>query len=228
MSGVDPNHETHLAVLTSLVRVSADPRQLVAVLAEAEDDDEALRSLREAYDFTPVQARAVLDCPMRRISRAGRAQMDTELRDLRHALAVPWDPPLEVQATMNSPEIAELVIAGVQHRIRGENLDDCLFRVVSLVWEELAWPQRRRVAVTTGLPGGPERILIDPVGSATSSTTAMPRTLGPIRGRPRPLLSITRRSRVSTLGRSSRPQSVRRELLTQDWLLSALPACEVR
>lgn len=139
----------------------------------------ALRRLREAYDFTPGQARAVLDCQLRRISRARRAQLEDELRNLRDALAEPWDPPLEVQATIHSPQLAQLVIAGVQHRVRGENLEDCLGRVVSLVRGELAAPQRRRASVTTGLPGGPKRIIPRSQGG-TPGRLAMTQELLPL------------------------------------------------
>lgn len=59
MTGNDANHENYLAVLSALSQVSADPGHLVALLAAADDEDAAVRLLREAYDFTPVQARAV-------------------------------------------------------------------------------------------------------------------------------------------------------------------------
>lgn len=160
------NHETRLAVLSALSRVSADPGQLVALLAASEDDDDAARRLREAYDFTPVQARAVLDAQFRLVTSARRTAVDAELAHVRDALAVPWDPPLDVQATVHSPQLVELVIAGVEHRIQGEDLHDSLGRVVSLVRERLARPERRRVAVSTALATGPTRILVDPLGSA--------------------------------------------------------------
>ncbi len=38
-----------------------------------------------------------------------------------------------------------------------------------LVREQVAIPRQRRVMVTTGLRGGPTRILIDPVGTAKFS-----------------------------------------------------------
>jgi hypothetical protein len=161
----DGNHENHLAVLSALSQVSTDPGQLVALLAAAEDDEAAVRLLREAYDFTPVQAQAVLDAQFRLLTYARRDAVDTGLRDVRDALAAPWDPPLEVRATVRPPGAAELVIAGVEHRVDGKDLYDCLERVASLVREKLARPQRRRAAVGTGLTEGPTRILVDPVGA---------------------------------------------------------------
>jgi hypothetical protein len=67
---------------------------------------------------------------------------------------------------VHSPQLVELVLAGVGHRVQGEDLNDCLGQVVSLVHENLARPERRSVAVTTGLADGPTRILVDPLGSA--------------------------------------------------------------
>ena len=99
----DANHENHLAVLSALSHVATDPGQLVALLAAAEDDDAAVRLLREAYDFTPVQAHAVLDGQFRLLTRARRDAVNAALRDLRDALAAPWDPPLDVEATVRPP-----------------------------------------------------------------------------------------------------------------------------
>lgn len=166
MARNDANHENHLAVLSVLSQVSAEPGRLVALLASADDDDAAVRLLREAYGFTSLQARAVLDAQFRLLTRARRAAVDVALRDMRDAMAVPWDPPLDVQATMRSPRGAEVVIAGVMHHVEGADLNDCLERLASLVREKLARPQRRRVAVSTGLADGPLRILVDPVGAA--------------------------------------------------------------
>jgi hypothetical protein len=166
VTGIDPHHEMRRAVLGALSRVLADLPALLAVLADADDENDAVRRLEEAYDFTPVQAQAVLDVQLRLVTRARRAAVHAELRDVTDALAAPWDPPLDLQATVRSPQLVELVIAGVEHRVEGEDLDDCLGNVVSLVRESLARPERRRVAVTTGLLDGPTRILVDPVGSA--------------------------------------------------------------
>ncbi|SDM65995.1 hypothetical protein SAMN05660642_03044 [Geodermatophilus siccatus] len=162
----DASHEPRLAVLSALSRVLAEPGQLVALLAACEDDDEAIRRLHEVYDFSPVQAQAVLDAQLRLVTRARRTAVHTGLTDVRDALAVPWDPPLEVQATVRSPQRIDVVLAGVQHRVEGEDLADSLGRVVSLVRARVARPERRRVAVSTGLTDGPRRILVDPVGSA--------------------------------------------------------------
>jgi hypothetical protein len=152
----------HLDVLSALSQVAAEPGRLVELLAAAEDDDAAVRLLAAAYDFTPVQAQAVLDGQFRLLTRARRIAVDAALRD---ASTAPWDPPLEVRATVRLPGTAELVLAGVEHRVDGRDLDDCLERVASLVRRELAGPQRRRVAVSTGLTGGPVRILVDPLGA---------------------------------------------------------------
>lgn len=166
MTSNDANLENHLAALSALSQVSADPGRLVALLVTAEDDGAAVRLLAEAYDFTPVQARAVLDGQFRLLTRARRDAVGAALGDLRDALAAPWDPPLDVQATVRPPGGAELVVAGVEHRVAGADLNDCLEQVASLVREKLARPHRRRVVVSTGLTEGPTHILVDPVGAA--------------------------------------------------------------
>lgn len=158
--------ENRLALLEALSRALADLPALLALLADAEDESGALRRLADAYDFTPEQAQAVLDLQFRRVIRGHRAALDAELRGVSEALAGTWDPPLHLVATGHSPQLVELVIAGGTHRVEGADLDDCLDRLVSLVRERLAGPERRRVAVTTGLADGPTRILIDPLGGA--------------------------------------------------------------
>jgi hypothetical protein len=114
----------------------------VALLAAAEDDDAAVRLLREAFDVTPVQAEAVLDGEFRLLTLARRDALGAALRDLRDALAAPWDPPVEVEATVRSPRDAELVIAGAEHRIEGADLNDCLERLASLVRASVLRPAR--------------------------------------------------------------------------------------
>jgi len=115
MTGADRNadhaHQTRLAVLSALADVSADLPRLVAVLAEAEDDADALRRLQAAYDFTPVQAQAVLDAQLRLLTRGRRASLAHDLQVLREALAAPWDPPFDVHVTGNSPRAVTVALA---------------------------------------------------------------------------------------------------------------------
>jgi hypothetical protein len=158
--------DERLTVLAALSRALADVPALLTVLAEADDDSDAVRRLQETYGFTPLQAEVVLDLQFRRVVRANRTALDDEFQDVTDAGAVPWDPPLEVPATVHSPQLVELVIGGTTHRIEGADQDDCLDSLVSLVRERLARPERRNVVVTTDLAGDPIRILIDPVSRA--------------------------------------------------------------
>ncbi len=162
----DRAHRTRLAVLSALSDVSADLPCLVAVLADAEDDADALRLLQAAYDLTPVQAQAVLDAQLRLLTRGRRASLVHDLQVLREALAAPWDPPLDVHVSGDSPRHVAVALEDGEHRIRSTGRRDCLDRIVRLVRERVALPRLRRVMVTTSLPGGPSRILIDPVGVA--------------------------------------------------------------
>jgi hypothetical protein len=158
--------DERLTVLAAFSRALADVPALLALLTEADDESDAVRRLQETYGFTPLQAEVVLDLQFRRVVRANRAALDDELGDVTDAGAVPWDPPLEVPATVHSPRLVELTIGGTTHRIEGADLDDVLDQLVSLVRERLARPERRNVVVTTDLADGPMRILIDPVSRA--------------------------------------------------------------
>jgi hypothetical protein len=164
---LDDNHRTHLAVLTALSRISADVPALAALLADADDDADAIGRLQEAYDLSPIAAQSVLDAQFKLLTRARRAELDRELHEFREALAAPWDPPLEVPATMHSPRRVVVLIAGEAHEVTGRGLRDSVDRVVVLVRELLAAPRRRRVAVTVsgGPAKAPTRILVDPVAS---------------------------------------------------------------
>lgn len=82
MTGVDPHAETRLAVLGAMSRALADLPALMALLAEADDEADAVRRLQETHAFSPLQARAVLDLQFSRLPRARRAALDAELRDL--------------------------------------------------------------------------------------------------------------------------------------------------
>jgi hypothetical protein len=162
----DRAHRTRLAVLSALSEVSADLPRLVAVLADAEDDADALRRLQAAYDLTPVQAQAVLDAQLRLLTRGRRASLMHDLEVIREALAAPWDPPLDVHVTGDSPRTVTVALEDGEHLIRSTGRRDCLDRIVRLVREQVALPRLRRVMVTTSLTGGPSRILIDPVDVA--------------------------------------------------------------
>jgi len=138
VTGIDPHDEMRRAVLGALSRVLADLPALLAVLAEADDENDAVRRLEEAYDFTPVQAQAVLDVQFRLVTRARRAAVDAELRDVTVALAAPWDPPLDLQATVRSPQLVELVIAGVDTASRARTWT--IASATSCPWFGRAWP----------------------------------------------------------------------------------------
>jgi hypothetical protein len=162
--------DPHLDVLEALSRVLSDPAAFVALVADAADEDDARRRLQEAYGFDSVQAQAVLDLQFRHATRARRAALEAELRAMREAVAVPWDPPLPLQATVRSPRLIEVDIDGVLHRVDGADLEDSLDGLIALVRQHLAGPARRNVVVTiTGSAAGPTGVLVDPVSSASFS-----------------------------------------------------------
>jgi hypothetical protein len=162
--------DPRLAVLEALSRVLSDPAGCLALVADADDEDDAARRLRNAYGFDAVQAQAVLDLQFRSATRSRRAAMEAELRTVQDAVSAPWDPPLQLPATVRYPRLIEVDIDGVLHRFDGADLADCLHGLIALVRQHLARPARRNVVVTiTGSAAGPTGVLVDPVGSATFS-----------------------------------------------------------
>jgi hypothetical protein len=162
--------DPRLAVLEALSRVLSDPAAFLALLTDAEDEDDARRRLRGAYGFDAVQAQAVLDLQFRHATQSRRAAVESELEAMREAVAVPWDPPLPLQATVRSPRRIEVEIDGVLHRVDGADLEDSLDGLIALVRQHLAGPARRNVVVTvTGSAAGPTGVLVDPMSSASFS-----------------------------------------------------------
>jgi hypothetical protein len=167
----DENHRRHLALLTAISQVTSDLPRVAALLADADDDADAVSRLQEAYSLTSEQAQGVLDQQLWLFSGARRAELQDQLRMLRDALAVPWDTPLTIEASIHTPRRAAVVIEGDEHRVEGQNLDDTISRIVEVVREQVARPRRRRVSVNvdTSLAKAPTRILVDPVSSARFS-----------------------------------------------------------
>jgi DNA gyrase/topoisomerase IV subunit A len=164
----DENHRRHLALLTAISQVSSDLPRAAALLADAADDAAALSRLREAYGLTAEQAEGVLDQQLWLLTGARRAELENRLQSLREALASTWDPPLTVEATIESPRRGSVMIEGEEHRVQGQRLGETVKRIVDVVREQVALPHRRRVSVDvdTGVAKAPARILIDPVSSA--------------------------------------------------------------
>ena len=158
-----------LAILFAVDDAVSDLPRLVAVLADAEDRDDALSRLRAAYGIGRVEARAVLDCQVSAFTRARRARVRAEIEALRDGAAGRWDPPLEVRAVSSSPTALTLALDDGPREIRGADADACLHALVQTVHEQVAAPRRRRVRVVTGLPDGPTSVLVDPTGDARFS-----------------------------------------------------------
>lgn len=168
MTGAHAQHDARLEALEALGALSralADPAAFLALVTDSDDEDDARRRLREAFGFDAVQARAVLDLQVGRLTRARRAAVEAEFRTLQDAVSVPWHPPLDLAATVRSPGRIEVEIDGVGHRVDGEDADDALTGLASLVRAHLAAPRRRTVVVTiSGAGAGPTQAVVDPVG----------------------------------------------------------------
>jgi hypothetical protein len=80
----DLHRRQRLSILAAVEAALADPGRLITILTESEDDDDALRRVRTTFDLDDdVQAEAVLDLQVRRMTRANRVRIAEELRILR-------------------------------------------------------------------------------------------------------------------------------------------------
>lgn len=164
-SPLESAREQRLAVLEAYHRVGRDLPGLLALLFEAEDDEAAVRALRDGYGLTEVQADSVLDLQLRGLNRARRSAVEDQ-RDELDAVRGAAVAPLDVTARARSSTHVVLTHDGVDHEVEGSEPEHLLERLVELVRERIAGPLAREVRVTIDLPGGPSTILVDPVGSA--------------------------------------------------------------
>jgi hypothetical protein len=141
--------------LTALETVAADPVRLVRVLQTADDRDEAVRSVAEAFELTSDQASMVLDNPFGMLVGSRRTALTEELQVLR----APWREPLELELRIRGRRAAVVVVDGIEHRFRAGGLQGLLDQVAQFLQETVAEPQLRPVHVTTGLSGDWPRLL---------------------------------------------------------------------
>lgn len=80
-----------LAVPAAIEAALDDPVRLLHAVTGAEDDEDAVRRILEAYEVDPqvARARALLGLRFGRFTRADRARLTAELRILRAG----WGPP---------------------------------------------------------------------------------------------------------------------------------------
>ncbi|MDT0274638.1 hypothetical protein [Blastococcus goldschmidtiae] len=150
--------------LAAIDAALADPVRLVAVLVDAEDDEDAVRRVRDAFDLTDEQAGSVLDLQFRRLHRAGRARVAEELRVRR----TEWGPPLPGTLTFSGRRSAVLTVDGQERRFTAGGVESVLSRVSARLLDEVATPGLRPVVVeVSGLPGGPVRFTVTPPGTAS-------------------------------------------------------------
>ena len=81
------NREDHRALLTALQVVFADPARLAEAVGGAEDDADAAARVAAAFGLEPATAAAVLDQPVRSLTRTSSAQR------ARDVLALESEPP---------------------------------------------------------------------------------------------------------------------------------------
>lgn len=153
-----------LAVLAAYETALADPVRLVALLGDAEDDDDAVRRVQEAFFLPARHARAVLDLQFARLSRSSRGRLADELRILR----AEWGPELPATVAFASRRRAVVTVADEARTFTAGGTAAVLDRVTEHLLDEVAVPRLRPVvAEVTGLGGGPVRIRVLPSRSAS-------------------------------------------------------------
>ncbi|SDF75400.1 hypothetical protein SAMN05660662_3252 [Blastococcus aurantiacus] len=154
----------HLPQLAAMDAVLADPVRLVAALVDAEDDEDALRRVRDAFDLTDEQAASVLDLQFRRLHRTARARVAAELAVVR----AEWGPALPATLTLSDRRSAVLTVEGGDRRFTGRGLQALLDRVTDHLLDDVAVPRLRPVVVTVAGPAdAPVRFTVVPSGSAS-------------------------------------------------------------
>jgi hypothetical protein len=141
--------------LAALDAVAADPVRLVRLLQAAEDRDDAVQAVAEAFGLTADQASVVLDNRFGMLVGSRRTALAAELDVLR----APWREPLELDLRIRGRRAAVVVVDGTEHRFRAGDLQSLLTEVAQFLQETVAEPQLRPVEVTTGLAGDWPRLL---------------------------------------------------------------------
>ena len=160
---VDDGHRgERLRILSGIEAALADPVRLIGILLNAEDDEDAIARLMDAFGVDAVQAQAMLDLQMRRVIPAHRARIAEELRVLR----AEWGPAIEVQVRFSGRRSAVLTIDGTERSFRAGGLHGVLDKIREFVLDEVALPALRPVVATVaGLPDGPIRMTVTPARS---------------------------------------------------------------
>ncbi|MCA0145778.1 hypothetical protein [Blastococcus sp. LR1] len=159
----DPRAEK-LAILAAYEAALADPVRLVVLLADAADDDDAVRRVQEAFDLPAEQATAVLDLQFRRLSRATRAHVADELRILR----AEWGPDVPATVAFTSRCSAVVTVDGDARTLSAAGAQEVLVRISAHLVDDVAVPRMCPVvAEVTGSAGGPVRIRALPSGDTS-------------------------------------------------------------
>ena len=74
-------------IYEAIVAASADAHAVLDVLLEAADPDDARSTLRERYGFSEVQASAVLDVQLRRLTSSDRQKIRGHLVEVDERVA---------------------------------------------------------------------------------------------------------------------------------------------
>ncbi|NEE04259.1 DNA gyrase/topoisomerase IV subunit A [Phytoactinopolyspora halotolerans] len=180
-----------LHLVDGLLVALLDIDEVIAVIRSSDDATAARDRLMEIFDLSEVQARYILDTPLRRLTKYDRLELDKEAEDLRRTIdeltALLEDETLLRQAI--SEELAEVAAAHATPR-----------RTVLL--EDAGTPR----TATRGVPATALEIADDPCQVMLSSTGLLARTAGD-----EPLVSAAKRAKHDLVV-SSVPATARGEI----------------
>lgn len=142
----------------------ADPVRLITLLADAEDEPDAVRRLQATLGLSADQAGAVLGLQFGALTRARRARVGEELAVLR----AEWGAPLPATLVFSGARSAVLTVDGEERRFFARRLEEVLDGVIGHLAEDVAAPRLRTVVVAvSGPPAAPVRITVSPASSAS-------------------------------------------------------------
>ena len=103
--------EARAHILEGLVTAVDNIDEVVAIIRRSAEADQARTALMERFELTDIQARAVLDMPLRRLTSLETEKLRAELDDLRELIA-------DLRAILASPARRRAIIAEELEEVR--------------------------------------------------------------------------------------------------------------
>ena len=109
--------EERAHILEGLLIALANLDEVINIIRRAESPEKAKEKLIRRFSLTPVQAQAILDIPLKRITRLEREKIETEHRELKLKIR-------EYEEILADPKKVEAIITAELTRIKEEYADE--------------------------------------------------------------------------------------------------------